>query len=149
MDLAIAWDAANFRGDWTVTSGDLGIDPGGLRSAVLISLFTDRAAPLDWQPPAGTPWERRGVWVDSYEAEPAGSWLWLLNQAVKTPALLNQVNDYASGALLWLKTRGIVSSVTVTSSWMQPTVIGMRVVLTRLSSPPFDETFGWAWQGAA
>lgn len=55
MDIGITWNAATLCGDWAVTSGDLVTDPGGLRSAVLLSLFTDRVASTDYRPPAGTP----------------------------------------------------------------------------------------------
>jgi phage gp46-like protein len=149
MDLAIVWDPIRFRGDLDVTNGDLAIDEGGLRSAVLVSLFTDGAAPPDYVPPAGSPYERRGVWVDSYEPEPAGSLLWLLNRVAKSPTLLNQAAGYASDSLQWLKRLRVVSAVDVQSSWIQPTVIGLQVRLTRPVAPPFIETFGWAWQGVS
>lgn len=147
MDLGIVWDAQTMRGDWDVTSGDMAIDIGGLRSAVLVSFFTDRAAPPDYQPPAGTPYERRGVWVDSYETEPAGSWLWLLNRVKKTPTLLNTAANYASDSVQWLVRANIASSVTVQAMWLQPTVIGLQPTIIRPRSPPFVETYGWAWQG--
>jgi phage gp46-like protein len=148
MDIGITWDAATLCGDWSVTSGDLVADPGGLRSAVLLSLFSDRVASTDYRPPAGTPWERRGHWSDTYEPSPLGSRLWQFNRSKKTPALLGQVQDCYKEALQWLVTVGAVSTVVVAASWQQPDVIGLAVTLTPPNAPAQTLNFAWAWQGA-
>jgi phage gp46-like protein len=150
VDIAIIWDAAAFRGDWGVTSGDLVSDPGGLRTAVLLSLFTDRVASPDYVPPAGSPPGRRGWWGDTYEDSPIGSRLWQLNRAVKSGRVdvLNQAKDMCLEALEWLVSEGVVASVTVTTSWMTPNVIGIQVQITAPQSPPQTFNFGWTWQGA-
>jgi phage gp46-like protein len=150
MDIAIAWDAANYRGDWTVTSGDLTIDPGGLRTAVLLSLFTDRVAPPDYVAPAGSPQGRRGYWADTYEGFPLGSLLWTLNRRFKSGdnTLLSEATDICLAALQWLIDANIVASVSVTCSWLTSVAIGISVTLTPPQSPPQIFEFGWAWQGA-
>jgi phage gp46-like protein len=150
VDIAVAWDDAAGRGDWLCTPGDLAIDPGGLRSAVLLSLFTDAAAPLNYVPPAGSTAERRGCWTDTYEPYSIGSWLWLLNRTKITDraVLLATVQDYCAAALKWLQDLGVVDAVTVSALWLSGTVIGLGVTLTQPQSPPQVFQFAWAWQGA-
>lgn len=44
MDIAITWNVRAARGDWPIVSSDLALD-NPLKSAVMVSLFTDRVAP--------------------------------------------------------------------------------------------------------
>lgn len=150
MDIGITWDPRTYRGDWSVTPGDLVTDPGGLRSAVMLSLFTDRAAPDGYVPPAGSSSDRRGWWGDSFSDRPIGSWLWTLNRSKRdgTLALLNEAQDICEVALQWLIDTGVVASVIVQTTWQQRDTIGIAVTLTQPDGTrtPFD--FGWSWQGA-
>lgn len=147
MDIAIDWDTQNFRGDWSVNSGDLDLDPGGLRSAVLVSLFSDRIASTDFQPPAGSPFDRHGWWGDTYEQDPIGSRLWQLNRAKKTDdlTLLIRARDFCLEALKWLLDDGVAATVNVDTSWLNPNAIGIRVVIAEPQSPPKTFNFSWAW----
>jgi phage gp46-like protein len=149
-DIAVVWDTANFRGDWAVTSGDLALDPGGIRSAVLLSLFTDRVAPPDYTAPAGSPIDRRGWWGDSYDGSLLGSLLWTLDRSKKTDdaTLLLQAQDFCQEALKWLITSGAVATVTTTATWLSSTAIGLQINITSPMSPPQTFNFSWAWQGA-
>jgi phage gp46-like protein len=152
LDIAIVWDAAGFRGDWAVApnGGDLAVDPGGLRSAVLLSLFTDKKAPPGYVPPPGSLADWRGYWGDTYSQFQIGSWLWTLDRSKITDnlTLLNEVEDICSDALQWLITAGVVATVTVTAIFQQPDVIGIQTVLTPPQSPPQTFNFSWAWRGA-
>ncbi len=150
MDIGITWDPARYRGDWTCTAGDLAADPGGLRTAVLLSLFTDRVAQPDYVAPAGSPQGRRGWWGDTYEDSPIGSRLWQLNRSVTSgsTALLNEATDICLEALQWLVTAGAVASVSVICSWASAAAIGIQVTVTAPQSPPQTFNFDWAWQGA-
>lgn len=148
MDIAIVWDSANARGDWAVTAGDLALDPGGLQSAVLVSLFTDRVAPADYVPPAGSMPGRRGWWGDTYEASPVGSLLWTLDRSKKTGAftLLNQAKDYCKQALQWLVDDGAATSINVQTDWISPQTLGILVsILKPFALQPTDFRFEWAW----
>lgn len=146
----MVWDTAKFRGDWGVTSGDLQTDPGGLRSAVLLSLFTNKRAPSDWTPTAGSPSGRQGVWSDTYDGFQLGSWLWLLNREFisDSNAVLSRAKDYCLDSLSWLQTSGVVASITVTVGWIASGVMGIVVALTQPQSPPQTFNLSWAWQGA-
>ncbi|WP_428492169.1 phage GP46 family protein [Rhodopila sp.] len=150
MDIGLQWDAASFRGDWGVTTGDLAIDPGGLRTAVLLSLFTDQVAPPDYVPPAGSPTGRRGWWGDTFEGYPIGSLLWTLDRSKinGSTALLAQVQGICNAALQWLIDAGVVATVTTVATYMGGGNIGLSITLTQPQSPPTTFNFAWSWQGA-
>jgi phage gp46-like protein len=150
VDISIDWDPTKFRGDWSVNSGDLTVDPGGLRTAVLLSLFTDRVAASDYVAPAGSSQSRHGWWGDTYEDSPIGSRLWQLNRmSIGDPvAVLNQANNMCLEALQWLIDAGVVSGITVQTSWQTPTALGIAVQVIAPQSPPQTFNFSWAWQGA-
>lgn len=150
MDIAIVWDVAHGRGDWGCTPTDLQVDPGGIRSAVLVSLFTDRVASADYVAPPGSQPGRRGWWGDTYESSPIGSRLWQLNRAVKSDAvtLLNRAKDFCLEALQWLVDDGVAATVAVATWWAQPTVIGIAVTIVAPNGTTQKFQFSWAWEGA-
>lgn len=149
-DIAITWDPVHFRGDWSVTPGDLGVDPGGLRSAVLLSLFTDRVASPDFEYPPGEPPDRHGWWGDTYEPSPVGSRLWQLRRAKKDDslALLNKAADYCREATQWLVDDGVVDSIDVQAAWLTSQTLALIVTVQKpLDVKPTEFSFEWAWQG--
>jgi phage gp46-like protein len=149
MDVALVWDSASGRADWAITSGDLQIDPGGLQTAVILSLFTDKRAPANYVPPAGSPPGRHGVWMDTYQGFQIGSLLWTLNRVAisNSTAFLAQAKDICLDALEWLVTAGVVAAVNVTTSLITPTTLGILVGLTEPDGTTQTFDFGWAWQG--
>ena len=117
MNLDLVWDAAEARGDWRVDGGRLSTGHL-LRSAVLISLFTDRVAEPGYRDPGGSPGEpgdRRGWWHDSYDSRPIGSRLWQLRRRkiADRGALLAEARDICREALQWLLDEGLASAVAV------------------------------------
>ncbi|MCL9999230.1 MAG: phage GP46 family protein [Erythrobacter sp.] len=122
-DLALVWDADAMAADLLLGSGRLATDDG-MRTAILISLFTDaRAADDETLPEAGG--DRRGWWGDAYAREPRpdagtardpdriGSLLWLLSRSKITPRTLAQAKQACDEALAWLVRDGIASAVRV------------------------------------
>lgn len=87
-DIAVVWDNDLGQGNWQVLNNDLVLD-NALHSAVMVSLFTDRLAPLE--PSADearsaigkVDGDRRGWWGDMLRDESMGSRLWQLRRAVK------------------------------------------------------------------
>jgi phage gp46-like protein len=142
-DLAIAWDSANFRGDWVIANGGLATG-SDLESAVLVSLFTDRIASPDFVPTDGTN-DRRGWWADTYESAPIGSRLWQLARAKKTDqtTLLNQARDYCREALQWLLDDGVAGAVDVVTYWLSATTMGIQIRITRPQGTTFQ--YSWSW----
>jgi phage gp46-like protein len=121
MDLAVIWSAAEGRGDLLLSGPDLA-SQGGLRTAVAISLLTDRTAEVTDTP--GEPWDGdpRGWWGDmpigpEDTRGPVGSRLWLLRRAKRTLATLRQAEAYAREALDWLTEDGIATRVDAAAAW--------------------------------
>jgi phage gp46-like protein len=149
-DIAIVWDTANARGDWTVRNGDLGIGPD-IQSAVLVSLFTDRLASSDYiSPDPAAINDRRGWWGDTYEPSLIGSRLWQLDRSKKTDqtTLLNQARDYCAEALQWLLDDGVAASISVTTFWNTRDQIGIVIDITKPGVGQAETfQFQWAWNG--
>lgn len=130
MDIAIRTDFAI-----SLTGPDLAADDG-LRTAVLVSLFTDCRAEADDELPAGDG-DRRGSWDDPER----GSRLWLLSREKQTARTLERAREYAEEALAWLVEDGIARAVTVTAEWVRTGVLGLRVVIERAAGGRFEEMF--------
>ena len=108
-DAAIIW--VNGGGDITVDGEDLLIDES-LTTAIIISLFTDRAVPIDELEGQ----ENAGWWGDSYSDEPWGSKLWLLARSKSLQTVADDAEDYAYEALEWLIDDGHVDSIVVNAT---------------------------------
>lgn len=137
------------RGPFKPPAIDLALDgydlatEGGLHTAVIVSLFTDRRAESDDEIPDGSG-DRRGWWAD-----PAlGSRLWLLARAKETPDTLARARAYAIEALQWLIDDGVATAVDVTAEWAQRFVVGLRVVITLADDSRFDDVFNYDLEAA-
>jgi len=114
-DLALVWNEQQGAADLALIDGDLASD-GGLETAVLLSLFTDRRAQPDDQPPSGDPTDRRGWWGDELadiEGDQIGSRLWLLDRSVNSNETARRAEEYVREALAWMVDDRVVSSVDV------------------------------------
>lgn len=122
----------------------------GLRTAVLISLFTDaRAADGDQLPDGGA--DRRGWWADTWpevEGDLTGSHLWLLAREKQVPAVLSRAERYARAALQWLIDDGIAAAVEVVASFPRVGVILLEVTVQRLVDGPVRYRFEQFWSDA-
>ncbi|BFR47429.1 phage GP46 family protein [Nitratidesulfovibrio sp. HK-II] len=100
---------------------------GGLRRAIVISLFTDARAGADDELPAGSAGlnARRGWWgdiVSPAQAPTGASWitgsrLWLLSREKQTAETARRARGYAEEALQWLIAGGWAATVSVDASW--------------------------------
>ena len=135
-DLALIWNPATSRADWSLAGADLAQD-ASLRSAVVISLFTERRAADDEALPDPRDTDRRGWWgdlaLDGDAPDPIGSKLWLLLRAPATPETRRRAELYCREALAWLVADGVAESVTVETEWQGEarTTLAIRVVITR------------------
>jgi phage gp46-like protein len=114
-DLALTWDEQQGAADLSLIDNDLASDRG-LETAVLLSLFTDRRAQPDDQPPSGDPNDRRGWWADelaAVEGDRIGSRLWLLDRSVNSNETARRAEEYVREALAWLIEDRVVSSIDV------------------------------------
>lgn len=134
-DVALIWDADRFAADIVLDAGQLATDDG-MRTAILISLFTDARAPdgAELPEPGADP---RGWWGDAFAAEQdgeIGSTLWLLRRAKITPATVEQARQAAMRALAWLVRDGVASAVAVEAE-AQGQRLAIGVSVDRPSGP--------------
>ena len=157
-DILITWSNTTEGGSWSVASGGVALG-NPLESAVLVSLFTDRVAPiqpssLDQSVGIGLPGQngndRRGWWGDAYATVPIGSRLWQLARLIKAnaSAALAEVEDVCGEALQWLIDDGVAQTVTAKATWIAPTLIGIAIAIQEPgSNTPTTFSYSWAWEG--
>ncbi len=148
MDLLLAFDEDLLTGDLVQTGTGLATD-AGLRTAVVISLFTDRRAEADDELPAGES-DPRGWWGDDLADLPddrIGSRLWLLARRKILPATLVEARQMVEEALAWLVEDGIAARVEVEVSHRPPTTLAIAVGIVRPAGDRVDFSFDNLWQG--
>lgn len=139
-DIALAWDAGSFSADLALSGGAL-VRDDGLRTAILISLFTDARAPIG----AALPEEGddlRGWWGDDFAADASpptspnaiGSTLWLLHRAKITAAVVQRAREAAYASLSWLLRDGVASAVAVEAE-AQGSRLAIGVTIDRPQGP--------------
>lgn len=149
MDLRLDYDPEQQGADLVAVDGILQYD-GGLRTAIIISLFTDaRADDADALPTSDT--DRRGWWADTFaeiDGDRIGSGLWLLSRAKQTDETLELARGYARTALRWLIEDGIASAVDVATSWHAIGVMRLDVDLTRATAGAVSERYTVFWNAS-
>lgn len=138
--------------DWLLCGPDLESDDS-LRTAVIISLFSDRLANADDVLPSNDG-DRRGWWgdlpIDSSAPGPddyIGSRLWLLERCTNAPANAVAAAAYAKEALQWLIDDGVAQSVAVQAVWISSDQLGLIIIISQQSgnAQPVQKTFQFAW----
>ena len=120
-DIATIWNPDTNVGDWQVLNGDLVMD-GGLATAAIISLGTDRLANADDVLPDNST-DRRGWWGDA-PIDPTvggtttyliGSRLWLLARGKGLPQTAVLAQQIVTEAFQWMLDDGVAGAVNVTT----------------------------------
>jgi phage gp46-like protein len=144
MDITINWDAAHSRGDFALVGADLqsGSD---LKTAMIVSLFTDRRAADDDDIPDGTH-DPRGWWADDPQ-RPIGSRLWLISRAKQTDETLQRAYDYIAEALRWLVDDGVVQGFDIQVAWQGKGFLAALITAHQPDGRKFQSAFSWAWTG--
>ena len=118
-DIALEWYSDLGFAEPAIVANDLKPDDG-LRTAILISLFTDRRAELgDILPDLAA--DRRGWWADAVseiEGDRIGSRLWLLARSKRENQVLDRARQYVREALAWLVEDRICEDFTVAADWV-------------------------------
>lgn len=145
-DLALLWNAETSGADLVQDGAGLVVDQG-LKTAIIISLFTDRRARADDDlPQEGA--DRRGWWGDvaaAVQGDQIGSRLWLLRRSKMTAQVIEQAREYCVEALSWLIEDGVASGVEVTTSAMSPDILAIVVVVSRADGPT-RQKFDFVWR---
>lgn len=117
MDIGLFIDEQDLTMDLAIENHDLATDTG-LRTAVIISLFTDRRVDREDLPVGAT---SLGGWFgDAFpevEGDQVGSRLWLLQREKRSVETLRRAEEYSEEALQWMIEDGVADSVTATASW--------------------------------
>lgn len=151
-DVALVWNSGEGRADLALAAGDL-LPEVGLRTAVTISLFTDRLARGDDDvadaAASRDAEDRRGWWGDlprpGLGTRLIGSRLWLLRRAKATEGTRLRAISMAREALAWMTEDGIVDRVEVEARFggAPPDRLLLTVTLRRGAA---SERFDLAWQ---
>lgn len=126
-DLLLKQDGNRF--DLSISNKDFELDEG-LRSAVVISLFSDRRCTEAELDQGDT--DRRGWWGDMFSEIPGdqiGSKLWLLKREKQNEETRKRAKEYAEEALQWMIEDGIAHSVTVEAEWIKQGMLGISVAI--------------------
>jgi len=123
-------------------SGDLKSD-GGLETAVLISLFTDKRITLADMPPGET--SKRGYWGDMYpeiENDQYGSKLWIYDRAKRTEETLARYEEEAKQSLAWMITDGVADSIETEATYLDNGALWLEITVYRNQE---SQRFSYVW----
>lgn len=145
-DLALIWDGSAC--DLAIDGNDLMLDDG-LRTALIVSLFSDRRARDDDELPGGDG-DRRGWWADAWsqiDGDRIGSRLWLLGREKELLETLRRAREYAEEALVWLIADGIAKRIEVVPSVPRRGVLALAITLHRPDGGQENHQFDVLWEG--
>lgn len=137
------------RLDLGVEQNDLALD-SGLKTAVMLSLFTDQRAAVLELPPGET--ARRGWWADGVAevvGDRHGSKLWLLAREKQTDDVAERAKEYCVEALQWMVDDGVAQVVNISTQFQARGILGIEVEIVRPSGDSTAFTFDFAWQSVA
>ncbi len=156
IDLALEWDKEASIADLVLSGGTLQTH-SGLRSAILISLFSDaRANETATLPEEGG--DRGGWWGDDFGGDVSsgaadrdyrntlGSRLWLLRRSKAMQQVLRDARQHVQDALGWLIRDGITSAVSVEVE-AQGDRLAIAVTLDRPTGPA-RERYDFTWEAS-
>lgn len=144
-DLALIYDGHGC--DLALDGNDLQLD-GGLTTAILISLFSDRRARADDVLPDAAS-DRRGWWADAWpqiEGDRIGSRLWLLGRENELAETLRRAREYAAESLVWLVEDGIAARVDVVPSIPRRGVLRLAIAVQRADGGRENPQFDVLWE---
>lgn len=147
-DIQLTWSSVRQAADFSLSENDLTTD-AGLRTAILLSLYTDRRAePGDVLPQGDT--DRRGWWADEFNETPDdkfGSRLWLLARSKRQSSVLVRAREYALESLQWLLDDRVASELLVTAEFPSSGPDwALDIVVVRPAGDTARFRFGPAWE---
>lgn len=161
-DISLTFDNFTQAGDLLFSGGDIALE-NPLKTALLISLFSDRQAPdqltaqdraVGVQQPGSavnsalSP--RHGWWGDGLDSDLIGSRLWQLKRIVRSgsSSVLREIESVVHEALSWMQADGIADQVGVTASWSTDSnnSVSLSIILTEPgagSGQSYQFTLAW------
>lgn len=144
MDLSLNWCETFY--DIQMRNQDLDVEQG-LRTAVIISIFTDARANEEELPIGET--SRRGYWGDLFpdvERDRIGSRLWLLERSKETEEVRVTARQYCLEALQWMIDDGIAASIDVSTSFVSRGRMLIDIKIRRPEGQIFDFSTEWDFE---
>jgi len=129
------------------TNGDLLADDG-LRTAVALSLLSDRRARADDTLPDGTT-DRRGWWADALadrQGDQFGSRLWLLSREKDLEEVRRRAEGYARESLQWLLDDRVAADIEVEARTVGSDRLLIDVAVIRGDGTRLAEQFDYVWR---
>ncbi len=129
-DILLRWNESLSVGDIETDGADLASEDG-LKTAILLSLFTDRRAEADDLPDGEV--DRRGWWGDSLAEDGfrLGSLLWTLRREKQTTEVLRKAERHSRDALAWMVEDGVLRKAEADAAWRPPQLMCLDVRVTR------------------
>jgi phage gp46-like protein len=112
QDIELKFDEVFLEGDIEYLNGDL-VRESGLKTAVMISLFTDRRAGIN--DPLDNPNDKRGWWGDLIpdNGDRIGSKLWQYERSKVTQEVVLKVKQSIEECLKWMVEDQVAKSIEV------------------------------------
>jgi len=120
----------------------------GLRTAVIISLFSDRRADDGSTVPAGDG-DLRGWWGDAFsstQGDRIGSRLWLLDRSTITANLSQRAQEYAKEALAWMLEDNVASKIDVSAAVVGRDRLDLTIEITQPQGDSVSFRFAHVWE---
>lgn len=132
MDIALKFlDSNQFDVSFNTSKQDFDLDEG-LRTSIIISLFTDKRVLPEELPIEET--YKRGWWGDLFPydfGDKIGSKLWLLKREKQTNEVLKRSKEYATEALQWMLTDAVAQSLEVVTSYPSDGQLLIQIYIQR------------------
>jgi phage gp46-like protein len=144
-----ALDVVDVEIDMSIVEDDLAPEDG-LRTAILLSLFTDRRAEDDNILPADDG-DQRGWWADEFadlEGDRHGSRLWLLDRSKRLEDVVPRAEEFARESLAWLLEDKVAERVEVVAE-VSGQRLALLVTVYRPAADPVTFRFSHVWDGEA
>lgn len=138
-DIALSY--SNLEIDIDFNNLDL-ITDDGLRTSILISLFTDARCTDDELPDGHK--IKRGFWGDMFNDKKinTGSKIWLLEREKTSLETKERIQEYAKESLAWMVDEGIASKIETTASIFSSSEIKLEV---KIYNPGKNSNYDFLW----
>lgn len=144
-DIRLEW--ANGTIDAVIEGDDVAAE-AGLRTALLLSLFTDRRAEADDALPSEDG-DRRGWWGDGFaavEGDLFGSRLWLLDRSARRHDVVARAKEYVAEALRWMVEDHVTESLGIEVEAQDDRLL-IAITVARPGMSPVTFRFQHVWDG--
>lgn len=150
--LKLSFSGTDFHEDADLSlSGSRFAEDSGLRTAVIVSLFTDGLADaFDEIPDTST--NRRGYWGDVFpdvEGDEIGSKVWLLQRSILTDENVRRLQSSAKACLQWAVEDGVADRVVAVASRQHLTMAALEVAVYKGANPVFQDRWAVEFAGGS